>query len=126
MKPNINIITLMVTDLKKSLVFYRDGLGLPTKGIVKGYEDHVLFEMENGLSLVLFQSDDYDQDYSGLVLSHSADSKEEVNDILKKAEVAGGKITNEPTEELWGYYGSFTDPDGHEWEIMWNPQFELN
>lgn len=126
MRPKINIITLMVADLKKSLEFYRDGLGLPTLGIVSGYEDHVLFEMENGLSLVLFQSDDYDQDYSGLVLSHAAASKEEVISILNLAQKAGGKITNEPTQELWGYYGSFTDPDGHEWEIMWNPQFELN
>ena len=54
MKPRINIITLAVSDLQRSLAFYRDGLGLPTKGIADGISDHVLFDLEGGLSLVLF------------------------------------------------------------------------
>lgn len=130
MQPRINIITLAVKDLETSLAFYRDGLGLPTKGLSEGFSDHVLFELEGGLSLVLFLQSEVEK-LSGnssvasgeCILSHAATSKEEVNNILQKVKAAGGTLIGEPKDEPWGYFGYFKDPDGHLWEILWNPAF---
>jgi catechol 2,3-dioxygenase-like lactoylglutathione lyase family enzyme len=93
MRARINIITLAVDDLEKALRFYRDGLGLPTKGIAEGFSDHVLFEMENDLSLVLFLRSETaklanqpvsQRSAAESILSYFASSKEEVNDILRQ------------------------------------------
>lgn len=130
MKPRINIITLAVSDLQRSLAFYRDGLGLPTKGIADGISDHVLFDLEGGLSLVLFLETEIEK-LSGIpvkasgecILSHAAESKNEVDEILRQAEAAGATIVSKPADEPWGYFGYFKDPDGHLWEIIWSPAF---
>ncbi len=130
MNPRINIITLAVDDLQRSLAFYRDGLGLPTKGVAGGISDHVLFELEGGLSLVLFLQTEVEK-LSGTspkatgecILSHAAASKAEVDDILKQAEAAGATIVSAPKDEPWGYFGYFKDPDGHLWEVLWSPSF---
>ncbi|MFS0661037.1 VOC family protein [Niallia alba] len=127
MKPRINIITLAVNDLEKSVAFYQDGLGLPTEGLIEG-ADQVIFEMEGNLTLVLNLRSEIeeinqsitDQNSSEVILSHSADSKEEVNSILKIATEFGGTILpNQPKEYDWGYSGHFKDPDGHIWEIVY-------
>ena len=55
MKPKIDFITLAVTDLKKSVGFYQDGLGLPTKGIQDGNEEHCLFDLDHDFRLVLYR-----------------------------------------------------------------------
>jgi predicted lactoylglutathione lyase len=133
MKPRISIITLAVADLERSLLFYRDGLGLPTQGIQEGYDDHVLFELENDLSLVIFLRTELTKitgqtngvhGSTEFILSHPAESKEEVDAILTKAVAAGGTLLAATKEESWGYYGYFKDPDGHHWEIVWNSDLE--
>jgi predicted lactoylglutathione lyase len=128
MKPRINIITLAVVDLKKSIAFYKDGLGLQTQGIAAEGQDHVLFELQNNLSLVLYLRTEFDkvanqsntsQRVPGVILSHAADTKEEVDSILKNATEAGGTLLpHQPKEFDWGYSGHFKDPDGHIWEIV--------
>ncbi len=128
MKPKINIITLAVDDLAKSAVFYRDGLGLQTQGII-GEGDHILFEMQDNLSLVLYSRSELDvlayqsntsKKSSEFILSIAADSEEEVDSILKRAIIAGGTLLpNQPKEFEWGYTGHFQDPDGHTWEIVY-------
>ncbi|PLR69020.1 VOC family protein [Bacillus sp. UMB0893] len=125
MKPKVNIITLAVDDLQRSLVFYRDGLGL--SDITDG-GDHVLFNLQGDLSLVLLLRTEFDkvanqsnttQRFSEISLSHNADSKEEVDTILKSAKAAGGTLTSGAKEYEWGYSGHFKDPDGHLWEIVY-------
>jgi catechol 2,3-dioxygenase-like lactoylglutathione lyase family enzyme len=129
MKPKLSILTLAVDDLERSLTFYRDGLGLPTSGIA-GPEHgghHILFELEDGLSLVLFLrsalADVIGQPATGRnplagVLSHYAASNDEVDSILARAEAAGA-ILSPAVDQPWGAYtGYFADPDGHIWEIM--------
>ena len=132
MQPRINIITLAVDDLDRSLRFYRDGLGLPAKGIIEGFSDHVLFEMQGGLSLVLYLRSEVNKitgqaetlkSPAACILSYAATSKEEVDDILQRAKAAGGTLTGSTEEQIWGYFGYFKDPDGHLWEIIWNPAF---
>jgi predicted lactoylglutathione lyase/uncharacterized protein YndB with AHSA1/START domain len=134
MKPKITIITLAVDDLEKSLAFYRDGLGLPTQGLADG-ADHVLFELQGDLSFVLFlrtevakiaNQTDAARGSSECILSYAAASKAEVDTILKRAEAAGGTLAGPPKEESWGgYAGHFQDPDGHLWEILCSPNFEV-
>ena len=140
MQPQISVITLGVNDLEKSLAFYRDGLGWPTKGIVATELHDVisgaagaiaLFELQNGLQLSLYPrtelAKDANQEMSGkspteFSLGYLAKSKEEVDALLKQAKVAGATITDEPRNRPWGIYsGYFQDLDGHLWEIIWNP-----
>ena len=139
MKPAINVITLGVQDLEKALTFYRDGLGLPTKGVV-GTEFEggavVFFHMEGGLVLALYPKRELakdaglafdDRPWSSIELSigHLVGSKEDVNQVMKQAEDAGAKIIDPAHDRFWGgFSGYFQDPDGHVWEIAWNPEFE--
>jgi predicted lactoylglutathione lyase len=128
MNPRINFITLPTSDLQKSFTFYRDGLGLPTKGIQKGREDHALFNLNNGLKLVLYEREKFLNltgnrgqvtNSAGFIISHFAGSKEEVKDILQKALRAGAKRIGTIRDEPWWYAVNFTDLDGHQWEIVW-------
>jgi hypothetical protein len=145
MKPRISVITLGVRDLEKSLAFYRDGLGLRTTGIIgtefKGDETHaggeaVMFELEGGLILALYGRKDLALDAneplgpSGTAevsIGHLVRSREEVDLVMDQARDAGATVTEEPYERPWGIYsGYFKDPDGHLWEIIWNPQFKVD
>lgn len=126
MKPKINIITLAVNDLKKSIAFYRDGLGLPMEEFVEG-ADHIVFGMEGDLSLVLYLRTELKEFHSNsteksseVILSSAVESRAEVESILKTATEFGGTILpNQPKEYDWGYSGYFKDPDGHIWEIVY-------
>ena len=128
MKPRINVVTLAVEDLDRSLAFYRDGMGFPEECIATG-DGHVAFHLEADFSLVLFpraeiariagQGEDAPRS-TECILSHAAQSKAEVDTILRRADAAGGTVRGQPSDEPWGYSGYFKDPDGHLWEIMWN------
>ncbi len=145
MKARLNVITIAVNDLEKSLAFYRDGLGLPTKGIIatefQGTETEpagavVFFELHGGLILALYPRRELAKDArvptaaaSSLEFSlgYLAGSRKEVDDLLAKAEAAGGAITDAPHDRAWGIYsGYFQDLDGHLWEIIWNPRMPIH
>ena len=134
MEPRITLITLGVADLQRSLVFYRDGLGWPTEGVVgEGIENGavVFFELKNGLKLALWPRASLanearvDADSHGpasFEVAHNVRSREEVDVIVALARAAGAKVTNPPADRPWGGYSAhFQDPDGHLWEIAWNP-----
>jgi|SRR5437868_14300607 len=140
MKPQIGIVTLGVDDLNRSLVFYRDGLGLPTKGITgdqfKGDDAHpagavVMFHMKGGPILALYPRSELAKDArcakgvpspTEFSLGYIAADKEEVDQILNQAKAAGAKITDDAHDRAWGIYsGYFQDPDGHLWEVIWSP-----
>lgn len=132
MRPKINFITLAVANLEKSFKFYQQGLGLPSLGHLEGNEDHVLFELEDDFGLVLYQqaafmklthNPDLPARASGIILSHFAQSKAEVDAILHKALAAGATRVGAPKAEAWGYSANFADPDGHQWEITYNPDY---
>jgi hypothetical protein len=145
MKPRLNVITLAVDDLERSLAFYRDGLGLPTNGIIatefEGTETEpagavVFFELQGGLILALYPRKELAKDArvpdaaaSSLEFSlgYLVGSKREVDDLLGKAQAAGGTITDRPHDRAWGIYsGYFKDLDGHLWEIIWNPRMPVD
>jgi len=138
MKPRITFITLGVNDLEKSLAFYRDGLGLPTKGIVGTEFEHgavAFFDLQNGLKLALWSRKDIAHDANIAIgapsateftVAHNVNSKEEVDAVMEQAKRAGAKITKPAGDTFWGgYTGYFQDPDGHLWEIAWNPQLQI-
>lgn len=138
MKPRIKVITLAVDDLERSLRFYRDGLGLPTKGIVGEQFEHgavVFIEMNEGLVLALWPASSLAKDANitatpkrlgAVSIGHNVASKEEVDAIVAEAERAGAVVTDPPKKRFWGgYSGHFHDPDGHLWEIAWNPDFPV-
>lgn len=135
MTPRITIITIGVDDLERSLRFYRDGLGLATEGIIGKefeYGAVVFFDLQPGLKLAIWPRKSISHD-SGILLSspspteftlgHNVSSKEQVNAVIEEAKNAGAVIVKPPQETFWGgYAGYFQDPDGHLWEVVWNPQ----
>ena len=138
MKPRISVITIGVDDLEKSLRFYRDGLGLSTEGITGTefeYGAVVFIDLQAGLRLALWPRKSIAQD-SGLALSerspteftlgHNVSSKAEVDAVMKQANSAGAVIVKPAKDTFWGgYAGYFQDPDGHLWEVLWNPQWTV-
>lgn len=136
MKPRVTVITLGVEDLDVSLSFYRDGLGLSTDGIVGTEFEHgavVFFDLQSGLRLALWPRSSISHDTglttvpfnpTQMTLGHNVSSKVEVDTVMAQAGAAGATIVKPPHETFWGgYSGYFQDPDGHLWEIVWNPQW---
>ena len=134
MKPRISVLTLAVANLERSLAFYRDGLGLPTQGIIGREFEHgavAFFELAGGLKLAIWGQDDLVHD-SGLSkervsstavsIGHNVASREEVDEVMAQAQRAGAEIVKPARETFFGGYGGyFRDPDGHLWEVVWNP-----
>ncbi|MBB6635834.1 VOC family protein [Cohnella thailandensis] len=138
MKPRISVLTLGVDDLERSLAFYRDGLGFPTEGIVGREFEHgavAFFDLQAGLKLAIWSRQDLSHEAkvplsppssTELTIGHNVGSKEEVDRIVETARKAGAIVTDPPHDAFWGgYSGHFKDPDGHLWEIVWNPAWEL-
>lgn len=138
MKPTISYVTIGVDHLERALRFYRDGLGLPTKGIVGAEHEHggvAFFELQSGVILALWPRQSIAQD-TGLrprkanptefTLAHNVASKHEVDEVMEQARRAGATIVKAAQDTFWGgYSGYFQDPDGHLWEIAWNPEYKL-
>ncbi len=130
MEPRISIITLGVSDLARSVRFYRDGLGLPLRG--EG-SDAIAFFETRGTWLALYPRDALADDaavppdgsgFPGFTLAHNVRSREEVDALLNEAASHGAKIVKPAQDAFWGgYSGYFADPDGYLWEVAWNPHF---
>jgi len=139
MEPRLHVITLAVDELERALAFYRDGLGFDSPGIIgTEWTDNetgasgavALFELDGGLILSLYPRDDLAKDAQNPVgpaqsgefsLGQLVQSRAEVDALLQKAEAAGATVTA-AHDRPWGIYsGYFRDPDGHLWEIIWNP-----
>jgi catechol 2,3-dioxygenase-like lactoylglutathione lyase family enzyme len=136
MRPRITLITLGVADLERALAFYRDGLGLPTQGIVGTEFEHgavAFFELDHGLKLALWPRASLSADTglplqpssaTAFSLAHNVDSVAEVDDLMAQARRAGATIVKPAQKTFWGgYAGYFQDPDGHLWEVAFNPGF---
>ncbi len=133
MKPKISIITLGVDDLERATRFYAKGLGLPKYEFEGG--DISFFSLE-GTWLALYPRAELAKDiglppptqtgFSGMTLAHNVASKPEVDVILNQAVAAGATLVKAATEAFWGgYSGYFRDPEGHYWEVAYNPYQDL-
>ena len=135
MRPRISLVSVGVDDLERSLSFYRDGLGFPTKGIVgQEFENGavVFIDLQPGLRLALFPRKHLSHD-SGLPISppattdvamaHNVTTRGEVDTVMAEAEKAGARVVKRQVETFYGgYAGYFQDTVGHLWEVAWNPE----
>jgi len=129
MEPRVSFITLGVTDLTRSLVYYRDNLGLKPRSV---RESVVFFELGQTW-LALYPHDLLAEDagvasegsgFRGVTLAHNVHSPEEVDQLLAIGAQGGGRLVKAGHTAFWGgYTGYFADPDGHLWEVAWNPDF---
>ena len=133
MEQRISLITLGVADLDRSRRFYEHGLGW-TKG--NPHEEVAFYQLSNGLVLALWSRDDLAADaraidsgatFSGVSIAFNTRSHDEVDEVLAAVEAAGGTVTKPAEEQVWGgYSGYFADPDGHPWEVAFNPDWSLD
>jgi catechol 2,3-dioxygenase-like lactoylglutathione lyase family enzyme len=139
-EPRVDVLTLGVGDLERALAFYR-ALGLESPGSIGtqyvGDETTpagaaAMFKLRGGLLLMLYPRSELAKDANvplesttgAFSIGHFVASREEVDAVLARAEAAGATLTDEAHERPWGIYsGYFRDPDGHLWEIIWNPRW---
>ncbi|AUV83400.1 glyoxalase [Salinigranum rubrum] len=131
MDPRISLVTLGVADVDRSVDFYRE-LGFP----VERWGDAAFFELD-GAWLSVYPREALAADagvdaggvrgeFDGVTLAHNVGSSEEVDRVLEELVAAGGTMTRPARETDWGgYSGYVADPDGHLWEVAWNPHADL-
>jgi catechol 2,3-dioxygenase-like lactoylglutathione lyase family enzyme len=134
MNPHITVFTLGVDDLERSVAFYRDGLGLSTQGIIGTEVENgavAFFNLQIGLKLALWPRSSIAAD-TGLAkhapspteftIGHNVGSPAEVEAVMAQAAAAGAAIVQPAKATFYGgYAGYFQDPDGHVWEVVFNP-----
>jgi catechol 2,3-dioxygenase-like lactoylglutathione lyase family enzyme len=133
MEPRVSFVTLGVTDVERSVSFYRDGLGFPLSSASK---NDIAFFKTGGVVLALYPSDKLAEDaqvhpegsgFGRMALAHNVRRQEDVSEVLALAAAAGAKITKPAQDTFWGgHAGYFADPDGHLWEVVWNPFFPID
>ena len=131
MEQRLSVVTLGVADLEQSRRFYEDGLGW------RRGNDHpeVVFYQIGGAVLALFSREALAADaripaagsgFGGVTLAYCTRTREEVDAVLAEAKAAGARILKPAEDAFWGgYSGYFADPDGHPWEVAWNPEWTL-
>lgn len=134
MESRFTTLTLGVDNLEKSLRFYHEGLGLPSKGIIGKEFEHgevVFFDLKNGMILALYSRDNLAWDSqlkkgnpssTEFSIGYNTRNEAEVDSLMAQAKKAGAIIVKPAQKTFWGgYSGYFKDPDGHLWEIAHNP-----
>jgi catechol 2,3-dioxygenase-like lactoylglutathione lyase family enzyme len=143
MEARIDVITLAVAELERSLEFYRDGLGLePAELVGTDYPGDeatpagaaAMLKLQGGLLLMLYPRSELAKDANIALgrpnsgefsIGHVVAGKAEVDALLARAEASGATLTDAPHDRPWGIYsGYFRDLDGHLWEVIWNPRVE--
>jgi catechol 2,3-dioxygenase-like lactoylglutathione lyase family enzyme len=132
MEQRLSLITLGVADLERARAFY-ERLGW-TRSFRKA--EGVVFFQLNGLALALWPRAELAKDanvtddggaFPGVALAYNARRRDEVDAVLAEAVAAGGRVLKPAQQAFWGgYQGYFADPDGHLWEVAWNPDFGLD
>ncbi len=134
----INVLSLGVDDLERALRFYRDWLGFPTEGVVGTEFEHgavAFFPLSGDLTLALYSRRNIAGDAqvaagpmspTEFTIGHNVNSAEEVDAVMAQALSAGARNAKPAGPPFWGgYAGYFQDPDGHLWEVAWNPHLRV-
>jgi uncharacterized protein len=132
MEQRVSLITLGVEDLARATAFYE------ALGWKRGFRaaEGVSFFQIGGIILSLWSQESLAEDagvaartdrgFRGVALAHNVRERNEVDAVVAALEAAGGTVTKPPEEKVWGFYGAYVaDPDGHLWEIAWNPSFAI-
>ncbi|WP_457089382.1 VOC family protein [Microvirga sp. P5_D2] len=132
MQPRLTLVTLGVTDLAKSRAFY-EAWGWKASS---ASQPSVVFFQANGLALGLFgrtalaedaHVEDKPTGFAAITLAYNAHSKQEADEVYARAIAVGARAVKPLQDVFWGgYSGYFADPDGHLWEVAWNPFFPLD
>jgi len=132
MEPRVSFVTLGVADVARARAFY-ETLGFRASSASNA---SVTFFDGGGLVLALFgraaladdaRVPDSKAGFSGVALAHNVAAKEDVAATLEEAEAAGARILKPAQDVFWGgHAGYFADPDGHLWEVAWNPFMPLD
>jgi hypothetical protein len=131
MEQRVSLITLGVRDLERARTFY-EGLGWSARD---DDNDDVVFFQANGMVVALWDRGSLAADsavtdgggWGGVTLAHNVRAPEEVEAVIEQARTVGARIGREPGETFWGgYWGVFVDPDGHPWEVAFNPGWTVN
>ena len=134
MEQRLSLITLGVRDLARSRAFYADGMGWTPSELSN---ENIVFFQCLGVVFGLYGRDALAEDaaldnaegsgFRGVTLAYNTRSKDEVDAVLAHAETIGAKIAKPAEDAFWGgYSGYFADPDGHLWEVAWNPGFAID
>ncbi len=133
MEQRLTLVTLGVAEIARSRRFYEQGLGWRPSSA--GDNENVVFYQLGGIALGLYgraalaadaRVEDRGPGFGGITLAYNTRTREEVDAVLAQARDAGARILKPAEEAFWGgYSGYFADPDGHPWEVAWNPGFEL-
>jgi predicted lactoylglutathione lyase len=131
MEQRVSIITLGVSDLQRSQIFY-ERLGWQPS---PASNEAIVFFQTGGMALALYPWDELAKDanvppdghgFNGITLAYNTRSREEADAVLAQARAAGGKLVKPAQNASWGgYSGYFSDPDGFLWEVAWNPFFKI-
>jgi catechol 2,3-dioxygenase-like lactoylglutathione lyase family enzyme len=132
MEQRLSLVTLGVADLARTQAFYEQVVGWKAATSPPGV---VFFDL-NGLVFSLFPHEELEKDMnaaagsgrvsSGFALAYNARSREEVDAIFARLKSRGVNIVKAPEQAFWGgYSGYFSDPDGHKWEIAFNPYWTI-
>jgi catechol 2,3-dioxygenase-like lactoylglutathione lyase family enzyme len=131
MEQRLSMVTLGVADLARARTFYEQGLGWERAND----HDEVAFYQIGGMVFGLYGRDALAEDaqlpgagsgFGGITLAYNVRARDEVDAILAEAEAAGARILKPAKDVFWGgYSGYFADPDGHPWEVAWNPYWTL-
>jgi uncharacterized protein len=132
LESRISMIALGVRNLPLAVKFYRDGLGF---SLSSASNENIAFFKMGGTVLALYPWDKLAEDaqvppegngFRGVTLAHNVRERNEVSEVLALAAASGGKIIKQAQDVFWGgHSGYFADPDGHLWEVCWNPHFPL-
>jgi hypothetical protein len=132
MEQRLSLVTLGVADLERAARFYEEGLGWSRNSKDEG----VAFFQTPGMILALWPRDELAADagmsaegtgFRGIALAYNTRSREEVDKVLAEAVAAGGSLVKAAAETFWGgYSGYFADPDGHLWEVAFNPFWKID
>jgi len=133
MEPRISVVTLGVSDLERARDFYLKGLGWQASS---SSNEHITFIDAGGLVLALYSRTALAEDarvspagsgFGGITLAHNVHAKAAVDATLAEAVGAGAVLLKPAEDTFWGgYSGYFADPDGHPWEVAYNPHWKLD
>lgn len=131
LKPHM--VTLGVRDLEAALAFYKDGMGLTPS---PSSDNDIVFFSLGTIILGLFPWEKLAEDafvsangegFQGITLSYNVKSGKEVAEVIERARRAGAKVVKQPQKAVWGgISGYFQDPDGHLWEVAYNPFWQFD
>lgn len=132
MEMRLSMVTLGVADLARARRFYEHGLGWKASSISN---DEIVFFQAGALIVALYGREALAADanlplpadgFGGIALAHNVRAQEDVDALLAEAERAGARLLKPAQKADWGgYSGCFADPDGHVWEVAWNPGFAI-